>query len=114
MTDQLDRFLAAYSRESRENMLCLRKLLLDEFPNADESIDPKTGMITYYRPTEGKTWVFAITLHMKHINLIFSKGVQLLDPAKLLAGTGKEARHIKIKSEAQTQNPALRQLLRKP
>ena len=111
MTDQLDPFLAAFSRESRENTLCLRKMVFEVFPNVYESIDFKTGMITYSLSKERNMWVFAIALHMKHINLIFSQGAKLPDPTKLLAGTGKEARHIKFKSESETQNIALRQLL---
>jgi hypothetical protein len=111
MTDQLDPFLAAYSRESRENTLCLRNLVFEVFPNMNETIDNKTGMITYSLSKERNIWVFAISLHMKHINLIFSKGAKLPDPTKLLTGTGKETRHIKIKSEGEIQNPAVRQLL---
>jgi hypothetical protein len=42
---------------------------------------------------------------------MFSKGTQIPDPARLLSGTGKQARHVRITSEAETQNPALWQLL---
>jgi hypothetical protein len=112
MGNQLDAFLALYSRETRENVLCLRKLLLEVFPQAVELIDPKSGIIAYSFKTKGNSGlVFAIATHMKHVNLMFSKGAQLADPTKLLAGTGKQARHVKIKSEAETQNLALRQLL---
>jgi hypothetical protein len=112
MTHELDVFLAAYSRESRENTLCLRKLVIDFFPNADEKIDVKTGLITYSLPQKSsKDWSLAIALHMKHINLIFSRGAQLPDPTKLLAGTGLQTRHVKIKSETETENPALWQIL---
>jgi hypothetical protein len=109
MGNLLDTFLSAYSRESRENTLCLRKLLLDVFPTAHEVIDSKTGTITYRRKNE--LWLFAIGLHMKHLNLIFSNGTSLADPTGLLSGTGPQARHVKIRSEAETQNPALRSLL---
>ncbi len=109
MGNALDAFLSAYSRESRENTLCLRKLLLEVFPTANEHIDPKTGTITYSRKNE--PWLFAIGLHLKHLTLIFSNGASLPDPAGLLSGTGPHARHIKIRSEAESLNPALRQLL---
>jgi hypothetical protein len=107
---KLDVFLSAYNRESRENTLCLRKLILEVFPNAQEKIDPQTGTLTYSHKNQ-QPWVFAIGLHMKHLNLIFSQGATLPDPTGLLSGTGPSARHIKIRSEAETQNPALRQLL---
>ena len=113
MNDQLDAFLASYSREAREIALCLRKLVIDVFPNAVEQIDPKTGMITYnFDRKTGKSLVCAIVPHMKHVNLMFSKGTQIPDPSKLLGGTGEQARHVKIRSEAETENPALRLLLK--
>jgi hypothetical protein len=111
MDKQLDEFLAKYSRESRENVLCLRKLLFEIFPSATEQIDDKAGMITYSVPKR-KKWVLAIAVHMKHINLIFSGGAQISDPSGLLAGRGKEIRHIKIRSEDETQNSNLQTILK--
>ncbi len=108
----LDTFLIQFSRETRENVLCLRSLILDVFPSASEQIDEKSKLIAYGFDGKGnKSIVFAIMPHVKHVNLMFSKGVQLLDPTGLLSGTGKHARHVRITSEAETQNPALRQLL---
>ncbi len=111
MTNELDIFLAQYSREAREISLCLRKLVLEVFPEALEQIDPKSGIIAYGFNKTYKGVVCAIAPHMKHVNLMFSRGATLPDPAKLLVGTGKQARHVKITSEAETENPALRQLL---
>ncbi len=112
MGDELDAFLAMYSREAREMALCIRTLVLEVFPNAVEQIDPKSSIIAYsYYRKSYKGLVFAIAPHMKHVNLMFSKGTQVPDPTNLLVGTGKQARHVKIKSEEQTQNPALRNLL---
>ncbi len=110
MSKELDVFLAQFSRESRENTLALRKLLLEVFPDAKENICPKAGMITYSRP-EKSDWLFALSLHMKQVTLIFANGARLADPSGLLSGTGKEARRDKIRSEAETQDIALRQLL---
>ena len=110
MSEELDAFLSMYSREAREMALCIRTLVLEVFPNATEQIDPKSGIIAYGGKSY-KSLVFAIAPHMKHVNLMFSKGTQIPDPTKLLVGTGKQARHVKIRSEEQTQNPALRKLL---
>ena len=112
MGNQLDAFLALFSRETRENVLCLRTLILEVFPQAVEEIDPKSRIVAYgFTQKSYKGWVCAIQPHMKHVNLIFSEGTQIPDPTGLLTGTGKQARHVKIRSEAETQNPALRQLL---
>jgi hypothetical protein len=112
MDDQIDAFLASYSREAREITLCLRKLVLDVFPDAVEQIDSKSGITAYgFDEKSYNGLVCAFAPHMKHVNLMFSKGAEIPDPSKLLNGTGKLARHIKIKSEAETENPALRLLL---
>ncbi len=112
MSNALDTFLAQYSREAREISLSLRNLILDVFPNAIEQVDPKSGIIAYgFTRNSYKGLVCAIQPHMKHVNLMFSKGTQLPDPSGLLVGTGKLARHVKFHSEAEIQNPALRKLL---
>ena len=112
MNEALNAFLAAYSREAREIALCLRTLVLDVFSNAFEQIDPRSGIIAYGFNKTSEYQVCAIAPHMKHVNLLFINGAQLPDPSKLLSGTGKCARHVRITSEAETENPALRVLLR--
>ena len=112
MSKELDAFLSQYSREAREISLSLRNLILDAFPNAIEQIDPKSGIIAYgFTRNSYKGLVCAIAPHMKHVNLMLNKGTCLPDPERLLDGTGKQARHVKLRSEAETQNPALRKLL---
>ncbi len=113
MNDKLNAFLAAYSREAREIALSLRTLVLDVFPDAIEQIDPKSGIISYGFDRTNSGLVCVIAPHLKHVNLMFSRGTQISDPSKLLDGTGKYARHVKIRSEEETQNPALRGLLEK-
>ena len=111
MSNPIDTFLASYSREAREITLCLRILILEVFPEAVEQIDPKSGIIAYGFDKTYKGLVCAIAPHMKHVNLLLSKGRQIPDPARLLTGTGKQARHVRITSEAETQYPVLRRLL---
>lgn len=47
----------------------------------------------------------------KHVNLGFNYGAELPDPKKLLGGTGKLFRHIKIKSVEQLKDKNLINLL---
>ena len=113
MVYELDAFLAFFSRETRENVLCMRNLFLEVFPGAAEKVDAKAGIIKYSTDKEAcQGFIFAIAPHMKHINLLFSQGALLSDPSGLLSGTGTLARHVKIRSEAETQNPALYMLLK--
>ena len=112
LSNQLDSFLSLYSREAREIALCLRETLLEIFPNAKEQIDLQSGIIAYGYDSTYKGLVFAIAPHMKHVSLMISRGTSISDPDRLLAGTGKQARHIKFKSQEETENPALRRLLK--
>jgi predicted DNA-binding protein (MmcQ/YjbR family) len=58
----------------------------------------------------GNTVCF-LSLHKKHVSLGFSQASELEDPARLLQGTGKHQRHVKLKSLAEVNCPELRALL---
>jgi hypothetical protein len=47
----------------------------------------------------------------KHVTFGFLRGTSLPDPAGLLEGTGKNLRHVKVKSLDDLRNPALRKLI---
>jgi hypothetical protein len=53
----------------------------------------------------------AISPHARHVNLQFTRGVELPDPARLLEGTGKSMRHIKVRSQADIERPELAALI---
>jgi hypothetical protein len=52
-----------------------------------------------------------IGLHKKHVNLGFYHGASLADPKRLLEGTGKRLRHVKIKSVAQASSTQVKSLI---
>ena len=58
-----------------------------------------------------KGLICGITLHKAHINLLFARGTELPDPEDLLVGTGKRARHVTIRQEADLERPGARRLL---
>jgi len=53
----------------------------------------------------------AIGLQEARVDLIFNRGTDLHDPAGLLEGVGKRARHVRLTSADQLENPALDQLI---
>jgi hypothetical protein len=53
-----------------------------------------------------------IAVYASHINLGFYHGASLADPSKLLAGTGKGLRHVKVSTITMGNNPALIKLVR--
>jgi len=50
--------------------------------------------------------------HAHHVNIGFNYGSELADPGRLLEGTGKKFRHVKIRSLDDAGRPALRELVR--
>lgn len=50
--------------------------------------------------------------HTNWVNLGFYKGADLDDPEALLEGTGAKLRHIKMRSVADCENPAIADLIR--
>src|SRR5438093_7926368 len=46
-----------------------------------------------------------------HINLGFLRGAELADPQRILEGTGKQMRHIKIRNMSDLLRPAIRTYL---
>ena len=53
-----------------------------------------------------------IALHSKHVNLGFYRGAALKDRGRLLEGSGKKLRHVKLLDAASARNPAITALLR--
>ncbi len=58
--------------------------------------------------TDGYVYIMA---HGQHINLGFFHGIDLPDPAALLAGNGKKLRHIKLSSVVAADSPAVHALI---
>jgi hypothetical protein len=111
MSSELEQFLVPYTPEMRELALKLRALIREVMPAAIEQFDPPAHLIGYGLDRSYKGLVCGITLHKAHINLMFARGTELPDPEGLLVGTGKRARHITIRQEAEIENPGIRSLL---
>ena len=112
MTSELEQFLAPYSSVVQELALKLRTLIRDAMPNIYEQLDVPAHLMGYGLDRTYKGLICGITLHKAHINLMFARGTDLPDPEGLLVGTGKRARHVTIRQEAELENPAIRMLLR--
>lgn len=111
MSEQFDDFMAVYTPEVRDIARNVRLLILSAMPAAIEQVDPPSKIIGYGFDRTYAGLVCAIAPFTAHVNLMFSRGVELPDPAGLLEGTGKRARHVKLKAPADVDNPALRLLL---
>jgi hypothetical protein len=103
---QLLAFLAAYDRNISELALALREIVLEEAPDASESIyQTYTVAIWFGFSGKMKDMFCYISTHAGHVNLGFPRGVSLPDPNRVLEGDGKTMRHIKFKSHPDVERP---------
>ena len=84
--------------------------MLSLLPGATEHVDTGNKVVTYTTGGRMKDMVFYISAHKVHANIgLF--GVDLPDPSGLIEGTGKRLRHVKLRSLADVDRPAIRALL---
>ena len=90
----------------------VRSLILSVLPDAYEVVWARQRISGYGTGPKKNTEHFAhISLHKSRCNLGFNYGSELPDPERLLEGTGKLFRHVKLGRAADVDNPALRALL---
>jgi hypothetical protein len=90
----------------------LRKLVVKVMPAVVEVPWPKMRMASYgVGPRKQSEHFCYISVQKTDLNLGFYYGAELPDPGKLLQGTGKLLRHVKIREATSIRSRALRQLL---
>src|SRR5215467_8213383 len=107
-------FLRPYGEGITGLVLATRKQVLHEAPGAHELIyDAYSAVSAGYsftgRPTDSFVYVAA---YPKGVNIGFWNATALPDPDRLLEGTGKRSRHVKIRAAADLDRPAVRDLIR--
>jgi hypothetical protein len=106
--------LAALSPDVRELTAAARGFLTGLVPDWTEEPDPVDRLFVYtYRPGTYRGAVVAVQPQRNYVNLVFSRGAELagLDAGTLLEGTGKVARHVKLRAPVQLEDPRLRELV---
>lgn len=84
----------------------LRKLVKKTVADTKESVNP--WKIPTFQ-SNGPMCFFMVG--KKHVTFGFLRGTSLPDPAGLLEGTGKNLRHVKLRTADDLGNPALRNLI---
>ena len=105
--------LKRYNSDVQELTLALREVVLDELAPCFENIIEVYIISLVYASSERviKDGICYIGVLKDHVNLGFHHGTDLRDPDKLMEGTGKSMRHIKIRHMSDALNPALRAYL---
>src|SRR5271169_905517 len=105
-------FLEAYDRHVSEVALALRESVLEEAPDASESIyRVYTVAIWFGFSGKMKDMFCYIATNAKHVNLGFPRGASLPDPNRVLEGEGKTMRHIKFASERDLERSFVRRYI---
>ncbi|MEO8100699.1 MAG: DUF1801 domain-containing protein [Acidobacteriota bacterium] len=109
---QLLGFLEAYDRPISDLALALREIILQQAPDASESIyQVYTVAIWFGFSGKMKDMFCYITTHARHVNLGFPRGAALPDPNRVLVGEGKTMRHIKFASPSDLERPFVRRYI---
>lgn len=111
---ELLKFLKPYDRDIRDLALNLRTLVLEEMAPCYENIYDAYSAVaigygTSYRLSDG---IFHIAVYTNHVNLGFNCGATLEDPHGILEGSGKQIRHISIRTPADLARPEIRKYVR--
>jgi hypothetical protein len=105
--------LRPYNRAIQELAIALRQQVLEEMAPCCEYILEVYIISLLYGPTHRiKDGICYIGVMKDHINLGFNRGSELADPQRILEGSGKQMRHIKIRNESDVFHPAIRAYLR--
>src|SRR5271163_4000995 len=109
---QLVGFLGAYDPHIADLALALREIVLEEAPDASESVyQVYTVAIWFGFSGKMKDMFCYIATNAKHVNLGFPRGTSLADPNRVLEGDGKAMRHIKFASLADMERPFVRRYI---
>ena len=106
-------YLASYDPHVSRLALAVREVVLEEAPEAIESISKGYAVSIGFSFTGKplKDGFCHIATYSSYVNLGFNRGALLPDPNELLAGTGKLIRHITIRSENDLHRPFVRRFL---
>lgn len=109
----VDALLAELDADVRDIAERLRVVIRRLVPDAVEEPDPSRLIGYTFLPGTYKGLIVAIAPHRAHVNLMFARGVELLavDPAGLLEGTGKKARHLTFRQPDDVDRPEVRSLV---
>jgi hypothetical protein len=106
-------YLAAYDPHIANLGLALRALVLEEAPEAIESLVKSYAVAIGFSFTGKplKDGFCHVVVYSSHVNLGFSRGAQLTDPNKVFVGEGKSIRHVKFTDESELERPYIRRYL---
>ena len=108
---EIQEFLARYPQAMQDLALQTRALIQEVMPGMLEQLDPSANLIGYGTDNTYRGLLCGIVIYPTYINLMLARGASLPDPYGLLEGTGKKARHVKVRKPSDLEGPGVRDLL---
>ena len=110
---QLLSYLADYDRHISDLTLALRELVLEEAPEAIESVIKSYAVSIGFSFTGKplKDGFCHIVTYPNHLNLGFNRGALLPDPSRVLQGKGKLIRHMTFREHREVESAMVRRYL---
>ena len=110
---QLGGFIGKFEAKHQATIRGARRALRKRFPAANElAYDNYNFFVIGYGPTERPSDCFvSIAAAANGVGLCFIHGASLPDPAKILSGSGKQTRFIRLPSVTVLEEPEVQALL---
>ena len=104
---QLRSFIDRFDPKDQKLIRSVRAAVRKRFPTANElAYDYNNSIVIGYSPTDrGIDGIVAISARATGVALYFNQGPQLPDPNKLLQGSGKQTRFIRLDAARQLADP---------
>jgi len=110
---RLRAFIDKFEPKHQVLIRAVRRALRKQFPAANELVyDNYNFFVIGYGPTERPSdCIFSIAAGAGGVGLCFIHGAKLPDPRRILLGSGKQTRFIRLKSEGVLELPEVKTLL---
>lgn len=110
---QLRTFIYRFGTKEQKLFRSVRTAVRKRFPAANElAYDYPHSVVIAYSPTErGIDSSVSIALRADEVRLYLMHGPKLPDPKRLLLGTGREARYVRLKSASELAHPDVKALI---
>src|SRR5262245_57837419 len=111
---QLDSFIAKFTPKHQALIRAVRHSLRRRFPAAHELVyDNYNFFVIGYCPTERPSdCLISIAAASNGVGLCFTHGARLADPKKILVGSGKQTRFLRLESAAVLDRAEVKAILR--
>lgn len=110
---QLTSFVGKFEPKQQKLIRAIRKAVRKRFPTAYELVyDNYNFFVIGYSPTERPSdTIVSIAAAANGVGLCFIQGAKLPDPNKILLGSGKQTRFIRLESPAVLARPEVEALI---